>query len=81
MKKIEGKVTADTVIEGVGAEEVWKVYGGLELGKAVPKLMPLLIASVEFLQGDGHGGVGTVAKVNFQPGTPLEQMVLVSCLI
>ncbi|TXG66526.1 hypothetical protein EZV62_007801 [Acer yangbiense] len=66
--KIQGKITEETVVVGVGAEEMWKVYSGLELGRLVSELLPHDIGTVQPIQG--HGGVGTIVKLTFPPGTP-----------
>lgn len=50
------------------AADVWEVYGGLLLGQLMPQLLPDLLSKVELVDGDG--GVGTVLRLTFPPGTP-----------
>lgn len=64
--KIEGKVMGETVVEGVSAEEMWKVYGGRELADLLVILFKDQLDSLRFLEGDG--GVGTIIQVTFKPG-------------
>ncbi|OVA02895.1 Bet v I domain [Macleaya cordata] len=52
----------------VPATDIWEVYGSLELGKLIPKLMPDILRDVEVVEGDG--GVGTVLKLTLPPGIP-----------
>ncbi|XP_010908499.1 norbelladine synthase [Elaeis guineensis] len=53
---------------GLPASEVWEVYGTLRLAQLVVELLPHVIQKVDVIEGDG--GVGTVLKVTFAPGTP-----------
>ncbi|RZC73384.1 hypothetical protein C5167_048863 [Papaver somniferum] len=53
----------------VQASDLWDVYGTLELGKLVPKLLPEVLHNVEIDNGDG--GVGTVLKLILPPGSPI----------
>ncbi|KAI3918347.1 hypothetical protein MKX01_041667 [Papaver californicum] len=53
----------------VQASNLWDVYGTLELGKLVPKLLPEILHNVEIDNGDG--GVGTVLKLTLPPGSPI----------
>ncbi|KAF8412575.1 hypothetical protein HHK36_000544 [Tetracentron sinense] len=53
---------------GVPASVVWDLYGTLKLAKLVDELLPNVLTKVEILEGDG--GVGTVLKLTFPPGTP-----------
>lgn len=67
--KIEGKVTSETMVEGVVVDEVWKFYRGRQLGDLAGQVMKDQFASVQFLEGDG--GVGTILQFNFHPGIHL----------
>ncbi|KAH0664798.1 hypothetical protein KY285_026004 [Solanum tuberosum] len=53
----------------VPANEAWKIYGTIQLAHIVVKELPNIIHKVDILEGDG--GVGSVLKVTFPPGTPL----------
>ncbi|XP_059669773.1 norbelladine synthase-like [Cornus florida] len=53
----------------VSATEAWKVYGTLQLAKLVDKELTDVVHKLEIIHGDG--GVGTILKVTFPPGTPL----------
>ncbi|CAL5030287.1 unnamed protein product [Urochloa decumbens] len=53
---------------GLAAADVWEVYGSLLVGNLIPKLVPELCSKVEVVEGDG--GVGTILRVTFPPGTP-----------
>ncbi|XP_059296401.1 norbelladine synthase-like [Lycium ferocissimum] len=53
----------------VPASEAWKVYGTLRLANIVVKELPHVLHEVDVIEGDG--GVGTVLKLTFPPGTPL----------
>ncbi|KAF5197794.1 S-norcoclaurine synthase [Thalictrum thalictroides] len=63
-----GKVEHELEVR-VPASELWEIYGGLEVGKMVTKLLPDVFESVEVVEGDG--GVGTVLNVIFPKGTSL----------
>ncbi|XP_031247312.1 S-norcoclaurine synthase 2-like [Pistacia vera] len=64
---MKGQLSAETTV-GVAASAVWEVYKGLELGRLVDKLLPDVLGKVEVTEGDG--GVGTIVKLTFPPGTP-----------
>ncbi|OMO51102.1 hypothetical protein COLO4_37817 [Corchorus olitorius] len=64
---MHGHITQDTPV-AVPAAAVWEAYSGLELGKLVDKLLPDVIGRVEVVEGDG--GVGTLVKLTFPPGSP-----------
>ncbi|XP_044467459.1 norbelladine synthase-like [Mangifera indica] len=64
---MKGKLSAETTV-GVAASAMWEVYKGLELGRLVDKLLPDFLGKVEVIEGDG--GVGTIVKLTFPPGTP-----------
>ncbi|OMO71430.1 hypothetical protein CCACVL1_18221 [Corchorus capsularis] len=64
---MHGQLSEDTVVE-VPAAVLWKVYHGVELGKLAAQLLPDVFGRVEVLEGDG--GVGTIVKVTYPPGTP-----------
>uniref|UniRef100_A0AAU6SI64 1-phenethylisoquinoline scaffold synthase n=1 Tax=Gloriosa superba TaxID=41220 RepID=A0AAU6SI64_GLOSU len=62
------------------ASEVWEVYGTIRLAELAAELVPQSVAKFEIIQGDG--GVGTILKVFFPPGSPgpafhMEKFVLV----
>ncbi|XP_028753366.1 S-norcoclaurine synthase-like [Neltuma alba] len=52
---------------GVPASEAWDLFGTLRLGEFFEKEMPSLFQKVELVEGDG--GIGTVLKLTFVPGT------------
>ncbi|XVF30512.1 hypothetical protein REPUB_Repub16aG0064300 [Reevesia pubescens] len=64
---MHGHLSQDTQV-GVPAAVVWDAYAGLELGRLVDKLLPDVIGRVEVIEGDG--GVGTIAKLTYPPGSP-----------
>ncbi|KAJ8761698.1 hypothetical protein K2173_004474 [Erythroxylum novogranatense] len=64
---MKGEKSQDTVV-GVPASVVWSAYRGLELGKIVSEVLGDVIGKVELVEGDG--GVGTIMKLTFPPGTP-----------
>jgi hypothetical protein len=66
---MKGQLTADTPVAAPAAA-VWEVYNGLKLGKVVSELCADTFGTVETLEGDG--GVGTIVKLTFPPGTPDE---------
>ncbi|CAN4102086.1 unnamed protein product [Withania somnifera] len=53
----------------VAANEAWKIYGTIQLANIVVKELPNIVHRVDILEGDG--GVGSILKVTFPPGTPL----------
>ncbi|XP_057970061.1 norbelladine synthase-like [Malania oleifera] len=63
---MHGQVSQETLV-AVAASTVWGVYRGLELGRLVDELLPDVIGRVEVVEGDG--GVGTIVKLTFPPGT------------
>ncbi|KAK6243774.1 hypothetical protein QUC31_010183 [Theobroma cacao] len=64
---MRGHLSQDTAAE-VPAAVIWDVYRGLQLGKLADELLGDVVGKVEVVQGDG--GVGTIVKVTFPPGTP-----------
>ncbi|KAF9605489.1 hypothetical protein IFM89_017508 [Coptis chinensis] len=64
---MEGKLESKLEVN-VPAREIWDIYGGLKLGQLGSKLVPDHFERVEVIEGDG--GVGTVLRVIFPPGTP-----------
>ncbi|XP_054813920.1 norbelladine synthase-like [Prosopis cineraria] len=52
---------------GVPVTEAWDLFGSLQFGELLGKDMPSLFQKVEVVEGDG--GVGTVLKLTFVPGT------------
>ncbi|EOY10116.1 MLP-like protein 423, putative [Theobroma cacao] len=66
-RKMRGHLSQDTAVE-VPAAVIWDVYRGLQLGKLADELLGDVVGKVEVVQGDG--GVGTIVKVTFPPGTP-----------
>ncbi|KAK2977215.1 hypothetical protein RJ640_028420 [Escallonia rubra] len=61
---MKGELSQESEVK-VGANMVWEVYGGLQLGKIVSDLLPDVVGTVEVVEGDG--GVGTVVKLTFPP--------------
>ncbi|KAJ8535658.1 hypothetical protein K7X08_023378 [Anisodus acutangulus] len=53
----------------VPANEAWKIYSTIQLANIIVKEHPNIVHKVDILEGDG--GVGSVLKVTFPPGTPL----------
>ncbi|MCE2055759.1 hypothetical protein HAX54_043351 [Datura stramonium] len=53
----------------VTANEAWKIYGTIQLANIVVKELPNIVHRVDILEGDG--GVGSILRVTFPPGTPL----------
>ena len=51
----------------VPASEAWDLFGTLRIGKLVEQELPQVFQKVELTEGDG--GVGTVLKLTFTPGT------------
>ncbi|XP_065881956.1 norbelladine synthase-like [Euphorbia lathyris] len=64
---MKGEQSVETPV-GVPASVVWEAYRGLELGRLVDQLLPDVVGKVQILEGDG--GVGTIVKLTFPPGTP-----------
>ncbi|XP_039066461.1 norbelladine synthase-like [Hibiscus syriacus] len=64
---MKGHLSQDSLVE-VPAVVIWEVYRGLELGKLVNEPLRDVIGTVEVVHGDG--GVETIIKVTFHPGTP-----------
>ncbi|XVE90433.1 hypothetical protein DITRI_Ditri20bG0077400 [Diplodiscus trichospermus] len=64
---MHGHLSQDIIV-GVPAAALWDVYGSLELGRLVDKLLGDVIGRVQVLEGDG--GVGTTVKITYPPGTP-----------
>ncbi|KAK8633050.1 hypothetical protein V6N13_013904 [Hibiscus sabdariffa] len=63
---MKGYLSHDFLVE-VPAAVVWDVYRGLQLGKLLNQLLRDVIGTVEVVYGDG--GVGTILKFTFPPGT------------
>ncbi|KDP39526.1 hypothetical protein JCGZ_02546 [Jatropha curcas] len=64
---MRGQQSVETAV-GVPAGEVWEAYRGIELGRLVDQLLGDVVGKVEVVEGDG--GVGTIVKLTFPPGTP-----------
>ncbi|KAK8633052.1 hypothetical protein V6N13_013906 [Hibiscus sabdariffa] len=64
---MKGRLSHDSPVE-VPAAVIWDVYRGLQLGKLLNQLLRDVIGTVEVVYGDG--GVGTILKFTFPPGTP-----------
>ncbi|KAJ4828117.1 hypothetical protein Tsubulata_007167 [Turnera subulata] len=64
---MKGHLSADTPV-AASASLVWDAYRGLELGRLVTELLGDVIGRAEVVEGDG--GVGTIIKLTFPPGTP-----------
>ncbi|XP_021283072.1 S-norcoclaurine synthase 1-like [Herrania umbratica] len=64
---MRGHLSQDSVVE-VPAAVMWDVYRSLQLGKLADELLGDVVGKVQVVQGDG--GVGTIVKVTFPPGTP-----------
>uniref|UniRef100_A0A7N0VGQ1 Bet v I/Major latex protein domain-containing protein n=1 Tax=Kalanchoe fedtschenkoi TaxID=63787 RepID=A0A7N0VGQ1_KALFE len=64
---MRGSVSSDYPVEAP-ADAVWASYRGLEVARLVNELLSQDLGTVEVLEGDG--GVGTVLKATFVPGTP-----------
>ncbi|CAN1190736.1 Norbelladine synthase [Linum perenne] len=64
---MRGELSTETAVEAP-ASEVWAAYRGVELGRLVTELMGDSLGRADVLSGDG--GVGTVVKLTFPPGTP-----------
>ncbi|XP_050221557.1 norbelladine synthase-like isoform X2 [Mercurialis annua] len=63
---MRGQQSVETLI-GVSPSIAWDAYRGLELGRLVDELFGEFL-KVEVVEGDG--GVGTIVKLTFPPGTP-----------
>ena len=63
---------SDEVEVKVAAEKAWQMYGTLELADIAAKN---ILESLEVIEGDG--GVGTIVKVTFKPGTRYNNRILV----
>ncbi|XP_041015954.1 norbelladine synthase-like [Juglans microcarpa x Juglans regia] len=63
---VSGQLSHEMKIE-VPATEAWELYGTLRLANLVEEVSTL-IEKIEVLEGDG--GLGTVLKLTFVPGTP-----------
>ncbi|CAL1376861.1 unnamed protein product [Linum trigynum] len=64
---MKGELSQETPVEAP-ASALWEAYRGIELGKLVTELMSDTIGQAQVLEGDG--GLGTVVKLTFPPGTP-----------
>ncbi|XP_055829546.1 norbelladine synthase-like [Solanum dulcamara] len=67
--KVNLEVIEKEIEVPVPANEAWKIYGTIQLAHIVVKELPNIVHRADILEGDG--GVGTVIKVTFPPGTPL----------
>ncbi|XP_052179339.1 norbelladine synthase-like [Diospyros lotus] len=52
----------------VPASKAWRLYSSLKLANVVLQKLSHLINKIDILEGDG--GVGTVLRLQFPPGTP-----------
>ncbi|EOY10113.1 Uncharacterized protein TCM_025491 [Theobroma cacao] len=59
-------LSQDTLV-AVPATVVWDVYCGLKLGRLVDKLLRDVVGTVKVIEG--NGGVGTLIRLTFPPGT------------
>ncbi|KAK4256107.1 hypothetical protein QN277_009019 [Acacia crassicarpa] len=64
---MSGKLEHELELD-VPASDAWDLFGRLRIGQLVEKEMPSLFQKVELVEGDG--GVGTIQKLTFSPGTP-----------
>ncbi|GMI79588.1 hypothetical protein HRI_001628100 [Hibiscus trionum] len=64
---MKGHLSHDCLLE-VPAAVIWDVYRGLELADLLNQLLRDVIGTAEVVRGDG--GVGTILKFTFPPGTP-----------
>ncbi|XVE81043.1 hypothetical protein DITRI_Ditri15bG0031400 [Diplodiscus trichospermus] len=64
---MHGHLSHDALVE-VPAAVVWEVCRGLGLARLVNEQLQDVVGRAEVVQGDG--GVGTILKVTFPPGTP-----------
>ncbi|KAK4256106.1 hypothetical protein QN277_009018 [Acacia crassicarpa] len=64
---MSGKVEHELELD-VPASDAWDLFGTIRIGQLVEKEMPSLFQKVELVEGDG--GVGTILKLTFVPGTP-----------
>ncbi|EEF42383.1 conserved hypothetical protein [Ricinus communis] len=64
---MRGQESVETPV-GVPASIAWDAYRGLEFGRLVDELLGNVVGKVEVVEGDG--GVGTIMKLTFPPGTP-----------
>ncbi|XP_059669416.1 norbelladine synthase-like [Cornus florida] len=63
-----GRVSEEMEVQ-VSATEAWELYGTLRLAKLCEEELSDIIHKVDIIQGDG--GVGTIVKLTFPPGTPV----------
>lgn len=52
------------------ANDVWAIYSSPDFPKLLKKLVPDILESVEYVEGDGH--LGTVIHLVYVPGTYLQ---------
>ncbi|KAM7269515.1 hypothetical protein ACFE04_025012 [Oxalis oulophora] len=64
---LQGQLSTNTPV-AVPAAIVWELFSGMEAGRLITQLLGDTFGKVEVLEGDG--GVGTLIKVTFAPGTP-----------
>ncbi|KAJ4828108.1 hypothetical protein Tsubulata_019448 [Turnera subulata] len=64
---MKGHLSVDTPA-AAPAGLVWDAFRGVELARYLNELLGDVIGRAEVVEGDG--GVGTVVKVTFAPGTP-----------
>ncbi|MCL7030457.1 hypothetical protein MKW94_013060 [Papaver nudicaule] len=51
----------------LSAASIWKVYASKDLPKLIVKLLPEVFQQIDYIEG--NGGVGTVIRVIFVPGS------------
>ncbi|KAK4572236.1 hypothetical protein RGQ29_030604 [Quercus rubra] len=61
-----GQVSHEVEVN-VSASEAWELYGTLQFSKLVEEVLSNFIEKIEVIEGDG--GVGTIIKLIFAPGT------------
>ncbi|XP_028753374.1 S-norcoclaurine synthase-like [Neltuma alba] len=64
---MSGKLEHELELD-VPASTAWDLFGTIRIAELVEKEMPSLFQKVELVEGDG--GVGTILKLTFVPGTP-----------
>ncbi|XP_043695249.1 norbelladine synthase-like [Telopea speciosissima] len=69
---MHGQVSNDVEV-GVPVDMVWDIYGTLKLAKVSAELLPGIVEKIEILEGDG--GVGTMMKATFPPGSGFDYTI------
>ncbi|KAJ4828113.1 hypothetical protein Tsubulata_007158 [Turnera subulata] len=64
---MKGHLSQDTPL-AVPASLVWDTYSSVELLRLITELLGDVLGTAEAIEGDG--GVGTIVKATFPPGTP-----------